>query len=45
MMFPTIFSLAISSLDDEDREVGASVVVMAIVGGAIAPPIMGAISD
>jgi len=45
MMFPTIFSLSISSIDDEDREVGASVVVMAIVGGAIAPPIMGAISD
>merc|ERR1712232_180699 len=45
MMYPTIFGSAISRLNLDDREVGAALVVMAIVGGAIAPPLMGYVSD
>mmetsp|Transcript_4859 Transcript_4859/g.12516 ORF Transcript_4859/g.12516 Transcript_4859/m.12516 type:complete len:471 (-) Transcript_4859:573-1985(-) len=45
MMFPTLFGLALEALDGEDNEIGASFVVMAIVGGAAAPPVMGFVSD
>jgi FHS family L-fucose permease-like MFS transporter len=44
IMFPTIFSLAIKDIK-EDTEIGSSLVVMAIAGGAIFPLIMGLISD
>jgi FHS family L-fucose permease-like MFS transporter len=44
IMFPTIFALAIKDLK-EDTEVGSSLVVMAIAGGAFFPLIMGYISD
>ena len=44
IMFPTIFSLAIRGLR-EDTEVGSSLVVMAIAGGAFFPLAMGYISD
>lgn len=44
IMFPTIFSLAIKNLN-EDTEVGSSLVVMAIAGGAFFPLVMGYISD
>ena len=44
IMFPTIFSLAIRGIR-EDTEIGSSLVVMAIVGGAVCPLIMGLISD
>jgi FHS family L-fucose permease-like MFS transporter len=44
IMFPTIFSLAIRDLK-EDTELGSSLVVMSIVGGAFAPLLMGWISD
>ena len=44
IMFPTIFSLAIRDLK-ENTEVGASLVVMSIVGGAFFPLLMGLISD
>jgi FHS family L-fucose permease-like MFS transporter len=44
IMFPTIFSLAIQDLK-EDTELGSSLVVMSIVGGAFAPLLMGWISD
>ena len=44
IMFPTIFSLAINDIK-EDTEIGSSLVVMAIAGGAIFPLIMGLISD
>jgi FHS family L-fucose permease-like MFS transporter len=44
IMFPTIFSLAINGLGN-DTELGSSLVVMAIVGGAVWPLLMGFISD
>jgi FHS family L-fucose permease-like MFS transporter len=44
IMFPTIFSLSIAGLGS-DTKLGSSLLVMSIVGGAIVPPIMGAISD
>jgi FHS family L-fucose permease-like MFS transporter len=44
IMFPTIFSLAIDGLGD-DTELGSSLIVMSIVGGAIWPLLMGYLSD
>lgn len=44
IQFPTIFALAIEGLG-EDTKLGSSLVVMSIVGGAIVPAVMGAISD
>ena len=44
IMFPTIFSLAIDDIK-EDTELGSSLVVMAIAGGAVFPLFMGLISD
>ncbi len=44
IMFPTIFSLSIDGLG-RDTKLGSSLLVMSIVGGAVVPPIMGAISD
>jgi FHS family L-fucose permease-like MFS transporter len=42
--FPTIFALAIRGLG-EHTKLGSSLIVMSIVGGAIAPPFMGHIAD
>ena len=44
IIFPTIFSLSIDNLK-EDTELGSSLVVMAIAGGAFFPLAMGWISD
>ena len=44
IMFPTIFALAIRGLG-EHTQLGSSLIVMSIVGGAIAPPLMGHIAD
>ena len=44
VMFPTIFALGIRGLGDHTK-LGASLIVMSIVGGAIAPPFMGHIAD
>jgi len=44
IMFPTIFSLGIKGLGG-DTKFGSSLIIMAIVGGAIFPPLMGLISD
>lgn len=44
IMFPTIFSLGIKELD-ADTEMGSSLIVMSIVGGAIMPPVLALISD
>jgi FHS family L-fucose permease-like MFS transporter len=44
IMFPTIFSLGIKELD-ADTEMGSSLIVMSIVGGAILPPVLAFISD
>jgi FHS family L-fucose permease-like MFS transporter len=42
--FPTIFALGIRGLG-EHTKLGSSLIVMSIVGGAIAPPFMGRIAD
>ena len=44
IMFPTIFSLSIRGLGSRMKE-GSSLVIMAIVGGAVFPVIMGKVSD
>ncbi len=44
VMFPTIFALAIRGLGDYTK-LGSSLIVMSIVGGAIAAPFMGHIAD
>jgi FHS family L-fucose permease-like MFS transporter len=44
VMFPTIFALGIRGLGDHTK-LGSSLIVMSIVGGAIAPPFMGRIAD
>jgi FHS family L-fucose permease-like MFS transporter len=44
IMFPTIFSLGIRDLRG-DTEYGSSLIIMAIVGGAILPRIFGMIAD
>ncbi len=44
IQFPTIFALAIDGLGDDTKS-GSSLVVMSIVGGAIIPAAMGALSD
>jgi FHS family L-fucose permease-like MFS transporter len=44
IMFPTIFALGIRGLG-EHTKLASSLIVMAIVGGAIAPPLMGYIAD
>ncbi|MFT3827189.1 MAG: L-fucose:H+ symporter permease [Chitinophagaceae bacterium] len=44
IMFPTIFSLGIDGLGSRTKE-GASLIIMAIVGGAILPLVMGRVSD
>jgi FHS family L-fucose permease-like MFS transporter len=43
VMYPTIFALGVKGLGD-DTKVGGSLIVMAIVGGALFPPAMGLIS-
>lgn len=44
IMFPTIFSLGIKDLG-ADTELGSSLIIMSIVGGALLPPVFGYISD
>lgn len=44
LMFPTIFGLASQGLD-EDRKVGGSGLIMAILGGAVLTAIQGQVSD
>jgi FHS family L-fucose permease-like MFS transporter len=44
LMFPTIFAVGIKGLG-ENTKLGGSLMVMAIIGGAVFPPIMGVISD
>ena len=45
IMFPTIFALGLRGLDDADRKIASSFLVMAIIGGATLTVAMGAISD
>lgn len=44
IMFPTIFSLAIKGLGKQTAQ-GSSLLVMAIVGGALLPPAQGVVTD
>jgi FHS family L-fucose permease-like MFS transporter len=44
LMFPTIFALGIKGLG-ENTKLGGSLMVMAIIGGAVFTPVMGIISD
>ncbi|WP_336962593.1 L-fucose:H+ symporter permease [Sphingobium aquiterrae] len=44
IMFPSIFALGVEGLGDE-TEMGSSLLVMAIVGGAFIPPAMGLIAE
>ncbi|NJM26121.1 MAG: sugar MFS transporter [Bacteroidia bacterium] len=43
-MFPTIFALGVKDLGPFTK-LGSSFIIMAIVGGAILPPLMGLIVD
>jgi MFS transporter, FHS family, L-fucose permease len=43
-MFPTIFALGVQGLGHNSK-VGGSLIVMAIVGGAVLTPLMGLIAD
>ena len=42
LMFPTIFALGIKELGPNTK-LGGSIIIMAIIGGACAPPAMGLI--
>ncbi len=44
LMFPTIYGIALENVGD-DTTLGAAFLVMAIVGGALMPPLQGAIID
>ena len=45
LMFPTIYGTALQKVSLEDASLGAAFLVMAIVGGALMPPLQGAIID
>ena len=45
LMFPTIYGIALETVDPEDTSLGAAFLVMVIVGGALMPPLQGMIID
>lgn len=45
LMFPTIYGIALENVDAQDTSLGAAFLVMAIVGGAVMPPLQGLIID
>ena len=45
LMFPTIYGIALEDVDSQDTSLGAAFLVMAIVGGALMPPLQGMIID
>ena len=45
LMFPTIYGIALENVDSDDTTLGAAFLVMAIVGGALMPPLQGMIID
>ena len=45
LMFPTIYGIALEDVDSRDTTLGAAFLVMAIVGGALMPPLQGLIID
>lgn len=45
IMFPSIYGIALEKVDERDTSLGAAFLVMAIVGGALMPPLQGYIID
>ena len=45
LMFPTIYGIALENVEREDTNLGAAFLMMAIVGGALMPPLQGAVID
>lgn len=45
LMFPTIYGIALERLEGEEAKIGASGLIMAILGGALITPLQGWISD
>lgn len=49
LMFPTIYGIALGSVNDsehpDDAKIGASGLIMAILGGALLTPVQGMVSD
>lgn len=45
IMFPSIYGIALEDVDTQDTKLGAAFLVMAIVGGALMPPLQGMIID
>ena len=45
LMFPTIYGIALENVERDDTNLGAAFLVMAIVGGALMPPLQGAVID
>ena len=45
IMFPTIYGIALENVDSKDTHLGAAFLVMAIVGGALMPPLQGMLID
>lgn len=45
LMFPTIYGIALENVDRDDTNLGAAFLIMAIVGGALMPPLQGAVID
>ena len=44
IMFPTIFALGTKNLGEQVK-IGSSLIIMAIVGGAVLPPLLGLLAD
>ena len=45
IMFPTIFSMAIAGISGPQTKTASSVLIMSIVGGAVAPVLMGLLGE
>lgn len=45
LMFPTIYGIALENVESRDTSLGAAFLVMAIVGGAVMPPLQGLVID
>lgn len=45
IMFPTIYGIALENVHERDTSLGAAFLVMAIVGGALMPPLQGLVID
>ncbi|MBP5205875.1 MAG: L-fucose:H+ symporter permease [Bacteroidales bacterium] len=45
LMFPTIYGIALENVSLQDSSLGAAFLVMAIVGGALMPPLQGMVID